>query len=396
MPAQHDQPAFRVEEAEPGSDAPRDEVQALGLRQRAGREDFAQAFALGLVGAGEHHHIAGGDGVEFVADALDVAGQALDRLDAEVAVCRDRGTRQRGDADVGEAHELGEHGFDAEQAGRVGEAVVIGFGLLGEFADFDEGDSGAFGQVVAEVAGEFGGGFSPERRQVRVVERAERPLRLRRELADRLHLVAEEFEAVRRFRVGRVDVEDAAAPAELRRCLDDFRRLIALRDEPAGQFVGVEDIADADAASAERGAVGHLLEQRLDGREQQTRRIGLELAKHAQALAGDLVEDADAWRVVPGREDSRFDAGEAVQVRRPGVEIARVSDDDERRALRQGRDRACAGRTPRAIDGGAPAGGQRAQDRIEPFDAGDPVREVGERDRRGDCLGHGGILRGIL
>src|SRR4051794_25394137 len=74
---------------------------------------------------------------------------------------------------------------------------------------------------------------------------AETALRFRRELANRFDLVAEKFKSIRRFRIRRVNIEDAAALAELAADLDRFHALKALLDEPAHDFFNGSVLADA-------------------------------------------------------------------------------------------------------------------------------------------------------
>ena len=51
-----------------------------------------------------------GDGVEFVADAVDVAAEPLDRLDAQVNRRLDARPRQGGDGHVRQPQQVGERG----------------------------------------------------------------------------------------------------------------------------------------------------------------------------------------------------------------------------------------------------------------------------------------------
>ena len=124
---------------------------------------------------------------------------------------------------------------------------------------------------------------------------AEAALRLRRELADRLDLVAEELEAVRRLGVGREHIEDAAAPAELAGQLDRLRVPVAVLDQPGRQLFEIDRLPRTQPAArgGELSAIGHRLKQRLQRRQDQTRRIGaFELFEQAKTLAGDLIDSA--------------------------------------------------------------------------------------------------------
>ncbi len=104
-------------------------------------------------------------------------------------------------------------------------------------------------------------------RPFRLLLIAEAALRLRRKLADGVDLVAEELQAMRRLCVRRVNVQDAAATAELAGQLDRVGVLVAVLDEPAGQFFEVGRLAAAENAAPcrELGATGDWLKQCLNG-----------------------------------------------------------------------------------------------------------------------------------
>src|SRR5438067_1637002 len=85
---------------------------------------------------------------------------------------------------------------------------------------------------------------------LRDAQLAEAALRLGRELADRLHLVAEQLDAIRGVGVGREDIEDAAAAAELAGQLDGLHALKAVLDQPARQLIEVKRLTGADVAAA--------------------------------------------------------------------------------------------------------------------------------------------------
>ena len=99
------------------------------------------------------------------------------------------------------------------------------------------------------------------------------------------------------------------------------------------------------------------LNQGLDrGQDVARRGSAFQHLEEPQPLAGDLVgHGVLVGQVVPGGEDGRPGAAEAVQVVGPGVEVARVGDDHQQspRCL-QGK--SCrgngSGRAPGAIDGG--------------------------------------------
>jgi hypothetical protein len=95
--------------------------------------------------------------------------------------------------------------------------------LLGQLLDLDQDDPGATRQVVTEMARErrCGRGIAlsfldaGQSGDLGAGDIAQGALCLRRELANRLDLVAEELQAEGRLSIGRKDVENATAPAEL-------------------------------------------------------------------------------------------------------------------------------------------------------------------------------------
>ncbi len=153
------------------------------------------------------------------------------------------------------------------------------------------------------------------------------------ELADRFDVVAQEFEAIGSLGIRGIDVQDAAPTAEF---AGDFNRLHALEaalDQPFGKIFERYFLADAHLFSllGKLVAVGDRLQQGLHGGQEKARRgIVLELAQQAQALASDLVDHGlGTGQGVPGGEDVGAHAGEAGEVVGPGIEVARVGQDDE-------------------------------------------------------------------
>ena len=182
--------------------------------------------------------------VEGGADVLPVVAQR--RLDLLLG----------GDEDVGLVGEVQERAeaVDGEQLGDVG-ALVLQRGDLGD---------------LAVLGGELG-----RRGDLDLVGLPQRPLRERREPAQRLDLDVEQVDADRPVLGGRVDVEDAAAHGELTAVLDLVDALVAGRDEIARDLVEVDEVADAQRhrARAQLG-VGHLLAER-DGGHDDDRRVAL-------------------------------------------------------------------------------------------------------------------------
>ena len=96
-----------------------------------------------------------------------------------------------------------------------------------------------------------------------------------------------------------------------------------------------------------------------------------ELPQQPQTLAADFVEHGlGGGQGVPGGEDVRTQAAEAVKVLDPEIDVARMGQDDQgglRSAQRQrGRDQG-GRRIPGAVDRGRSATLQRIENRREPF-----------------------------
>ena len=114
---------------------------------------------------------------------------------------------------------------------------------------------------------------------------------------------------------------------------------------------------------------------------QARRFVGLELLEHAQALAGDFIDDAAPGLVIPGGKQQRPLAAEALQVAEPSVHVARMGDHHEqspRRPRGQRRGSESGGRTPGSVDGGAFALGKGRQDGVEAFRFRQQRGEIGE------------------
>jgi len=156
-------------------------------------------------------------------------------------------------------------------------------------------------------------------------------------------------------------------------------------EQPVRQFVQVHDLAGGQSAFAlaELHAIRHRLDEGLDrGEDAARRRVGFQRSEDSQSLPRHLVGDAVlVGQGVPGREDGRPRAGEAVQVVGPGIEVARVSDDDQegaRDVLAEGRADQRRGRAPGAIDDGPAAVLERRDDGLKPFGVVDEAGHVRE------------------
>src|SRR5207249_1015932 len=89
-------------------------------------------------------------GVQLVADLADVAAEALDRLDAQVAGGFDGRAGQGRQLDVRELQELLEGPRDREQPGQVGDAFEVVFALFVQVVGLDQHGPRTGRQIVAE------------------------------------------------------------------------------------------------------------------------------------------------------------------------------------------------------------------------------------------------------
>ena len=241
-----------IDEAEPGPHVAGDELQPLRLGELPGREHVREAMALGLGLAGdEYSRAARGHGIEFIADAVDVAAEALHRFHTKVDRGFHRRPRHRRDGDRRELHEVSERMLDGEKSRGVGDALEEELRVFLEVARFDERDPRLRRQVIREEAR----GLHAPLRGLRVAAkrdieqrhgflRLQAPLRTGGEGADRFHFVAKELEPHGVGRVGWEDVADAAAAAELAGILHGVHALVAVLDEPDRERGRIDDFAN--------------------------------------------------------------------------------------------------------------------------------------------------------
>ena len=169
------------------------------------------------------------------------------------------------------------------------------------------------------------------------VPAVERALGFGVERADRLDLVAEELDADRVGRIGREDVEDAAADAELAGDLDDLGPRHPALEQPAGQ-------APRRARRRRRSTPRDIRRQGFGRRAPAgsiawngatTRRGGFgpgKLLEHPQPPAEDLVGGVQlARQLFPGGEDLGRDPGEDRHVVAEIVDVADVGQHDHQR-----------------------------------------------------------------
>ena len=92
----------------------------------------------------------------------------------------------------------------------------------------------------------LGHGRLGQRKKLRFVEARLRALRFRIKLADGVNLVAEELDAYRAIGLGRVDIEDAAAPGELAWHLNEIHLRVADACQVRGEYFHVDLFAPAN------------------------------------------------------------------------------------------------------------------------------------------------------
>ena len=106
-----------------------------------------------------------------------------------------------------------------------------------------------------------------EGREVDGIKRVNAPLADGIEGAQRLDLIAEQFDADGTGPVGREEVEDATAPSERAGGPDGISRLPAPRHQPVGELCRIEPASHGEAACAglDLAWVGQWKQQCLDG-----------------------------------------------------------------------------------------------------------------------------------
>ena len=234
-----------LDEAKAGAHGAGHESQPIALRELAGGEHVGEALALRFVVAGDEHAVLPADGVEFVAHAVDVAAEALDRLDAQMADGLDARPRKRRHRHVGPREHLSNRPLDREQPFDVDDGFQVELALLLQLGRLDQNHPRPRRQMLDEVR--------PTRRSRRSAiaqnhDLAQIPrasLRSDRELPDRFDLVAEELQPHGSFGIEREDVDDAAATGELAGQFARIDALVAVGDEPNTELVQVEAVANA-------------------------------------------------------------------------------------------------------------------------------------------------------
>ena len=199
-------------------------------------------------------------------------------------------------------------------------------------------------------------------------------------MAQIVDLVAPELGAHRLGHAERVDVEDAAANAELRHVLDHRHALEADRLEMRRELAQPMRVAlpQLDAQILERARHARLLEQRARGGDEHAQLAARELLERLDALARDLhvrlgFAESFARRIERERRvvDQRPQIGEPAL--RFGDSLRGDDEESRRKTARERGDEHGIGRTGKSAGDEALAGcGQCVDDpleRTEPFDA---------------------------
>ena len=132
-------------------------MQPSGRRQFRRPQDLGQPFELGLSLDHDEHLVAFPHAVQFRADPLDLAAEAFDRFELQVASDAQGATADRGCRDHGEPAELPHHRRKVVEVARPFQALEIALGLrLGLFR-FHQQDDGLRRQVVGEMCPIAGG-----------------------------------------------------------------------------------------------------------------------------------------------------------------------------------------------------------------------------------------------
>ena len=235
-----------------------------------------------------------------------------------------------------------------------------------------------------------------QRRQVDRLQVRQAPLAGDLEPADRLDLVAEELDAHRVVPVGGEDVDDAAADARTRRavpppsCCGNGSRTI----QPVSS--SIDDLLPTPERAGLPGeglAVGHGLDQGLDARNDQPRRLAaLQRFEQADAVAKPLVVDHPFGRErLADGEPLGWESRERARDRRSGESTwsSRGSHDHQRpgRVIGQRGRRQRAGRPPDSVQSRRMARFQTLDDLREAFLVYQPPDQVQEP------VGHCGIRK---
>jgi hypothetical protein len=222
-----------------------------------------------------------------------------------------------------------EHVLGLEEARRSPEPIVHPLCLFGHLARLHEHPGGAGWQEFGEVRMP-GVGRRRQGRKIGGLNSGYASLGDGVKRAERLDLVAEEFDADRPIPVRREQVDDPAAAGEGAGGVDGVNESPTANAEPVGEFLRVEVAADGESPGARRdlARVGKGRQQRLDARHHQRRAdavsggerpddgqpLGLRRVGVGRTLVAEALDMNATAVLVAGGEAAR-QAGQAVATR---------------------------------------------------------------------------------
>ena len=247
---------------------PLGKVEPGGAIGRGAGEEFRQPPLLGLTRGDHPHLLITAHRLQFLANPIKDAGEPLHAFDGQ----RGRGLEaRRGDGrecDRWVFIDAGEDIFRLAHTAHVGQPLLGPPGLLGQFAWLHERPPAAgrhdVGQMCATRRRRAVGGPVHERREVDRGERVDAPLGDRVECAQRLDLVAKEFDANGPAPVGGEEIDDPAAAGKRAGGVDRIDLLPAPGDEPVAELGRIEPPADLQPPCALLDLAG-IVEQRQQG-----------------------------------------------------------------------------------------------------------------------------------
>ena len=278
-------------------------MQPARSRGRTLGQQLPEPLFLGIGRRDHPHLLILADRFQFLADPVEHAGEPLHTLDGQKRRRLQARRRHGGERHRGESVDLGEYvGWirDRRRTDRPGGGIcqeLMRSGcLLGNLAGLNQDPPRTARHDVGQLcpprrqaarAQSIHHPFIPhpfipypfiphEGRQVDGIKRVDAPLADGIEGAQRLDLIAEQFNADGTGPVGREEVEDAATPSERAGGLDGISRLPAPRHQPVGKLCRIELASRGEAACAglDLTRVGQRRQQGLDGGHDDPRLFG--------------------------------------------------------------------------------------------------------------------------
>ncbi len=221
----------------------------MGNRKFPARRDFRigeeifQPFGFGLGLTDDEHLLSRAGFIQFFADTVDVAAEALHRFDLESAGRFQGAGRYRRSGDGRKMKRLAEHAGNVVQLGRAVEPFEIMPPLLFEFHRFDQQKPA----LRREIVGEMGAIVNSRRedRQFDFDKRAKASLAGNLEPPQRFDPVTEKLHPRRIVPIRREYVHDPAANGELAGQFHRRQILESVFHEPAGKILDAEFLAGA-------------------------------------------------------------------------------------------------------------------------------------------------------